>query len=308
MVAYLPGAPAFVNQGWQAAFPDGRLESGRVLMLVCDPPDAVHATIAAVPLPSFNAPPPQWIGPQQAPAISAKAAVVIDEASGAILFGKDPHRALPPASLTKIATAIVAIEGTDQNAWVSSNVDSRTMYGSSIVGLVPGDCFKMNDLLYGLMLPSGNDAALAIARYQAGTDDAFVGQMNTLLARLGLKDSHFTDPDGLGSPQHLASAYDLAMLARYGMTLPAFRQVVDTLSYTAVGGRSLSMNNVNQFIRTYEGADGIKTGYTEAAGSTLTVSAMRDGHRVYAVLLNDDNRYTDATALMDWAFSSHRWP
>ena len=308
LVAYLPGAPDFVNAPWRAAFPDGRLSSGRVLMLVCDPLDAIHATIATVPLPAFNAPAPTWIGPAQAPPVSARSAVVIDEASGAILYGKDPHLALPPASLTKIATAIVAIEGTEPTSWVSSSVDSRTMIGSSVVGLIPGDCFRMSDLLYGLMLPSGNDAALAIARYQAGSDESFVAQMNTLVARLGLKDSHFTDSDGLGSPQHLMSAYDIAMLARYGMTLPQFRNVVNTPAWTATGGRTLSMLNVNQFLKNYAGADGIKTGYTEEAGSTLAVSATRNGHRVYAVLMNDDNRYTDAQALMDWAFADHRWP
>ncbi len=308
LVAFIAGAPDFVNTPWRAAFPDGRLSSGRVLMLVCDPVDSVRAAVAAVPLPAFNAAPPKFVGPAAAPAITAKAAVVIDEASGAILYGKDPHVALPPASLTKIATAIVAIEGTELTSWVASNVDSRTMIGSSVVGLVPGDCFKVSDLLYGLMLPSGNDAALAIARYQAGTDDAFVQQMNTLVARLGLKDSHFTDPDGLGSPQHVMSAYDIAMLARYGMTLSSFKNVVNTPAWTASGGRPLSMLNVNQFLKSYPGADGIKTGFTDEAGSTLAVSATRNGHRVYAVFLNDDNRYTDAKAMMDWAFANHTWP
>ena len=308
MVAYLPGAPAFVNEPWRRAFPADRLGGGQVLMILCDSPDTVRAASVRVPLPQFNAPPPVFVGPTAGPKIEARAAVVIDEASGAILYGIDPHRSLPPASLTKIATAIVAIEGTDLYSWVATNVDSRQLIGSSVVGLVPGDCFTVTDLLYGLMLPSGNDAARALARYQSGTEDSFVFLMNTLAGRLGLKGSNFTDADGLGSARHVMSAHDIAILSRYAMTLPAFRDVVDTPSWTARGGRALPMTNVNAFLRTYAGADGIKTGYTEEAGSTLAVSATRNGHRIYAVLLNDDQRYTDAKALMDWAFASHRWP
>ena len=308
MVGYLPGAPDFVNEAWRRAFPTDRLGAGQVLMIVCDAQDTVRAASARVPMPQFNAPRPTFIGPSAGPKIEALAAIVVDEASGAILYGIDPHRPLPPASLTKIATAIVAIEGADLYSWVSNSVDSRRLIGSSVVGLVPGDCFTVNDLLYGLMLPSGNDAARALARHQAGTEEGFVQQMNTLVARLGLKGSRFTDPDGLGGPQHAMSAHDIAMLSRYAMTLPQFRDVVDTPAWTARGGRTLSMVNANAFIKTYAGADGIKTGYTEEAGSTLAVSATRNGHRVYAVLLNDDQRYTDARALMDWAFASHRWP
>src|SRR5690606_11969014 len=145
--------------------------------------------------------------------------------------------------------------------------------------------------------------------YGAGSDEAFVTQMNMLLSRLGLTDSHFTDPHGLGSAAHRASAYDLAMLSRYAMTqLPEFRTIVAERSWTAHGDREASMFNVHSSLTQFADADGVKTGYTEEAGRTLVGSATRNGHRVYAVILNDDNRYSNAGELLDWAFNNHTWP
>ena len=147
------------------------------------------------------------------------------------------------------------------------------------------------------------------ARYQAGSDEAFVVQMNTLMRRLGLTDTNFTDPHGLGSANHRSSAYDIAMMSRYAMTqLPLFRTIVKTPSWTAYGDRELSMRNVNSFISQVDGADGVKTGYTEEAGRTLSASATRNGHRLYAVILNDNNRYATAGDLIDWAFDNFTWP
>ena len=132
--------------------------------------------------------------------------------------------------------------------------------------------------------------------------------MNTLVRRLGLTDTMFTDPHGLGSPIHRSSAYDIAMLARYGMSLPRFREVVKTASYTARGGRNLSMLNTNALLSSYASADGVKTGFTDEAGRTIVASATKNGKRVYVVLLNDPNRDADARALLDWAFVNHVWP
>jgi D-alanyl-D-alanine carboxypeptidase len=202
-----------------------------------------------------------------------------------------------------MVVAILAIEHGNLDAWVKTDVDSRQMPGSSLMGLLPGDCFRLRDLVYGLMLPSGNDAALAIARFVAGSDAAFVEQMNGLMTRLGLVDSHFVNPHGLDAPGHMASAYDLAMVARYGMTLPFFAKVVGTPQWTARGSRVINLPNVNGFLSSYRGADGVKTGYTGAAGRTLVASATRNGARVFVALLNDNYRYEDAARLMDWAFA-----
>jgi D-alanyl-D-alanine carboxypeptidase (penicillin-binding protein 5/6) len=242
------------------------------------------------------------------PAVNALAAVVIDEASGAVIYDKGAHAALPPASLTKIATLILALERGDLDGWVNIDVDSSAMRGSTIMGLLPGDRFRLRDLLYGLMLPSGNDAALAIGRHLAGSDAAFVGEMNGLLARLGLRDSRFANPHGLGNRDHVTSAYDLAMLSRYGMTLPGFFDIVNATSYVARGSRTLSFSNINTFLGYFSGADGVKTGYTRSAGPTLAASAMRGGHRLFVVILNSPSRNDDARVLLNWAYANHTWP
>jgi D-alanyl-D-alanine carboxypeptidase (penicillin-binding protein 5/6) len=239
---------------------------------------------------------------------SAKAAVLVDEPSGAIIYEKNAHERLSPASLTKIVTLILALERGGLDEWVDIDVDSRTMRGSTVMGLIPGDRFRLRDLLYGLMLPSGNDAALAIGRYVSGSDAAFVDQMNLLSQRLGLVDTLWANPHGLGGGvTHYTSAYDLAMFSRYGMTLPGFREFSTAPYWKAEGNRVLEVSNINSFLRLYRGADGVKTGYTRSAGSTLSASAWRDGHRIFAVILNSPSREWDAIGLLDWAFNNHTW-
>lgn len=307
-VSYNFSVPDFVNNEWRAVVSDVMTEA-TPLLIVCDPPNAPIST-RSLPLPSASAPAPVQTGSAPPPGFDARAAIVIDEASGAVLFEQNAHEPMPIASLTKIATAVLAIEGAPVDSWVPiTDVDYRQMPGSSVMGVIPGDCFTLRDLVYGLMLPSGNDAALAIARYQAGSDESFVHEMNTLMARLGLTETHFTDPHGLGSELHRSSAYDVAMLSRYAMTeLPLFREVVGTRSHVASGDRELSLRNVNSFLSQYDGGDGVKTGFTEEAGRTLSASATRNGHRVYAVIFNDNSRYATAEALIDWAFENYTWP
>jgi D-alanyl-D-alanine carboxypeptidase len=132
--------------------------------------------------------------------------------------------------------------------------------------------------------------------------------MNILLERFSLKNSHFTNPHGLGRNSHYASAYDLAILSRYGMSLPGFKEIVTAPNWRAQGSRDLSYANINTFLFNYRGADGIKTGYTRGAGPTLVASATRNGHRLYAVVLNSPSRDLDATRLLNWAFANYVWP
>ncbi|MCK9494594.1 MAG: D-alanyl-D-alanine carboxypeptidase [Dehalococcoidia bacterium] len=306
-VSYNFSVPDFVNDEWRNILPE-IMDAGTPLLIVCDPPGAAITT-RALPLPAATGAAPIQTGSAPAPTFDARAAVVIDEASGQVLYEYNAHTPMPQASLTKIATAILALEGAPVDNWVPVNdVDYRQMPGSSVMGVIPGDCFRLRDLVYGLMLPSGNDAALAIARYQAGSDEAFVHEMNTLMDRLGLTETNFTDPHGLGSELHHSSAYDIAMMSRYAMTqIPLFRTIVDTTSWQTGGQRRITMRNVNSFLTQIEGADGVKTGYTEEAGRTLSASATRNGHRLYAVILNDNNRYATAGALIDWAFENYTW-
>jgi D-alanyl-D-alanine carboxypeptidase len=288
-----PAAPAVAEVGAALSATDRAAEAPEA------PIFPAPAPWAAAPVVRDRAPPP--------PEVAALAAVVVDEASGQVLFGKDAHLPLAPASLTKIATLILALEDDRGDAWVDIDVDSREMRSSTVMGLVPGDRFTVRDLLYGLMLPSGNDAALAIGRFVAGSDPAFVARMNQLLIRLGLKESHFANPHGLGAFDHVTSAYDLAMLSRYGMSLPGFHEVVNTSYWLARGSRTLPLSNINSFLYNYPGADGLKTGYTRRAGPTLAASATRNGHRLYAVVLNSPSRDHDARLLLDWAFASYAW-
>ena len=277
-----------------------------------DVPAVAVATVLPTVVPDPLLP---WAAPPRArndgiaapPAIGALAAVVIDEASGEVLFDKDAHVPLPPASLTKIATLVLALESGRLDEWVDIDVDSREMPRSTVMGLIPGDRFTLRDLLYGLMLPSGNDAALAIGRFLAGSDAAFVQEMNRLLLRQGLRESQFSNPHGLGSPDHVTSAYDLAMLSRYGMSLPGFREIVTTGGWTAQGSRVLPLTNINSFLYSYPGADGLKTGYTRRSGQTLAASATRNGHRLYAIILNSLTRDADAINLLNWAFANLVW-
>jgi len=312
LVGYVFGAPDTVNRTWLELFPGGRIPAPRALLLRCGTASAGSAAVSAAsartPLPAASTSAPLRVGAATAPRISAQAAIVVDEASGAVLFDKDGHAPLAPASLTKIATAIVALEGAELGAAVTTTVDARDMPGSSVMGLRAGDCFSVRDLLHGLLLPSGNDAALALGRYVAGSDQAFVTRMHTMLDRLGLSDTTFVDPHGLGGDGHASSAHDIAMLARYAMQLPDFAEMVTTRSWTADGSRTLTMRNVNSFLTRYGGADGVKTGFTEEAGRTLAASATREGRRLHVVLLNAPERFTDAERLLDWAFANFDWP
>ena len=271
-------------------------------------PAAVAQTAPAVLVPpATTEAPARRAGAELPPFTTAKEAVVLDEASGGILYAKDAHAPVPPASLTKIATAIIAIEHGDLDRVVTVDVDSRTFVDSTLMGLRPGDRFTVRDLVYGLMLPSGNDAAVAIGRAVSGNDAAFVAEMNALVARLGLHDTHFMNAHGLDEPGHVSSAYDMAMLSRYGMAMREFRTIVDAASYTARGSRTIEMTSlISGLLKWVPGASGVKSGFTDAAGRTLVLTADR-GTRLYAVVMNDPQRETDGAKLMEWGFANHDW-
>ena len=306
-ISYIVGAPRFVNQRWYEHFPGGRIPSPTALYAIVEPAGTGTATGSiSPPLTTANA--PRHVG-GPAPEVEAAAVIVIDAASGAVLHEHNARTRLPPASLTKIATAALAIEGSDLDAWVRADGDYGMLDAdSSLMGLATGDCFTVRDLLYGLMLWSGNDAALTIARHVAGSDEAFVASMNTFVERLGLDNTRFANPHGLHEDSLYSTAYDLAVLTRYAMTLPTFEAIAGEHSWTTSGSEVILMRTRNTFLSSYDDADGVKTGWTEEAGFTLVASATRDGKRVIAVLLNAPERASAAAMLVEWAFTDHTWP
>ena len=242
-----------------------------------------------------------------APPITAKAAVVVDGDTGRVLYDLGSGERRRPASTTKIMTGILAVEHGDLDRVVVSDVDATQMTTSSVMGLKPGVPITVRDLLYGLMLPSGNDAAVLLAESIDGSVPAFVDEMNAKASALRLTGTHFENPHGLDSREHYSTAYDLARLARYAMRNPEFAQIVGTGAWWLAPPSEYELFNGNSFIKKYPGADGVKIGWTERAGWTLVASAVRDGHRLFVTVLDSQDRDADAAALMDWAYWTHEW-
>ena len=243
------------------------------------------------------------------PSVVGESAILIDETSGAVLYEKDPHAHLAPASVTKIMTALIALERGNPDDRVEVNIDSRTMRGSTVMGLIPGERLSLEDLLYGMMLPSGNDAALAIAEHISGSTPNFVALMNQRANELGLVDTHFVNPHGLDNPAHYSSAYDLAVLARIAMQRADFRTIVNT-KYRVVKGMlaTYQLGTLNPLYSRLAGVDGVKTGFTRNARQTLVGSVTRNGHRVIVVVLKSPDRASDGVGLLNWAFDAYSWP
>jgi hypothetical protein len=238
----------------------------------------------------------------------AESAVIVDGESGALLYGKNAHVRHPQASTTKIMSAIVAIESGRLSDRITVDVDSNALAAateSTVMGLMPGQTVSVETLLYGMMLSSGNDAAIAIAKHVAGSEAKFVEMMNAKVQALGLRDTQFKNPHGLDAEGHYSSAYDLAILARYGMQNPTFYAVSSTRHWNADG---FDLWNLNKLLPVYPGADGVKPGFTDNAGRCLVGSAVRDNHRVFVTVLNSGDTTNDARSLLDYAFDGYRWP
>ena len=239
--------------------------------------------------------------------ISGQGAVIMDAQTGAVLFGKNARRRVAMASCTKMLTAIVALERGRLDDRVTVDVDGLKMaieMESTVMGLSPGETVTLETLLYGLMLPSGNDAAVAIAKHIAGSEGAFVELMNAKARELGLEDTQIMNPHGLDAKGHFSSPFDLASLARYGMRNPMFAKLVGAKEYS---GDGYQLFNSNRLLWNYPGADGVKPGFTDDAGSALVASATRDGHRVISAVIKANSAAIDSVPLLDWAFKSYSW-
>jgi D-alanyl-D-alanine carboxypeptidase (penicillin-binding protein 5/6) len=259
------------------------------------------ASITATPQPTTQS--VSFQGETAPPEITALSAAVVDDQCGDLIFDKDSHRRLPPASITKIVTALVAVETSDPDEIVDVNVDNFFAGDGTVMGLKTGMRLSMRDLLYGLLLPSGNDAAVAIARHVAGDVPSFVNRMNAKVRDLGLQDTHFTNPHGLDAAGHYSSAYDMAMLGRYAFKEPVIAEVVKTQHYQP-DWDGAELWNGNLLLWLYPDADGMKTGWTEKAGQTMVATAQRDGHRLFVAVMGSQDRYTDVIRLLDWGFDN----
>lgn len=301
-----PTAPARADPG---PVPSRLLQATRPAVAATAAPSTptpnAHPALPPTPTPL---PAPRRVADDPPPAVTAKHVAILDEGSGALLHGVEPHARVAPASTTKILTGLLALEREpDLDRVVPITVNASELLvrdGSQVMGLEPGERLKLRTLLHGLMLWSGNDAAEQLALTLAGSRETFVGWMNQRVAALGLRDTHFVTPSGMDAPGHHSSAHDMAQLARHAMRNEAFRALVATRFYEADG---YPIPNLNGFLASYPDADGVKNGFTDEAGKTIVASATRDGRRVYVSLMNSQNLVGDATALFDWVWRTFAW-
>ncbi|MDS4022301.1 MAG: D-alanyl-D-alanine carboxypeptidase family protein [Candidatus Competibacter sp.] len=253
--------------------------------------------------------------PVSAPAVYARSAVLMNPTTGEILFAKEPHLRLPPASTTKILTALVTLERLDLNARVPVSPQAASAPPSRI-GLHAGEAALTQDLLYGLMLKSGNDAAETLAEAAGGSIPGFAELMNAKASQIGARDSHFMNPHGLPNEDHYSTAYDLALIFRQAMNHPMFADIVGTRSAALriesgqglYGDRMVPVVTHNRLLASYEGSRGGKTGFTFKARRCFVGEVDRGGVRLIVAILNSPNSGTlwqDARALLDYGFARY---
>lgn len=239
-------------------------------------------------------------------AVSAKSAILLGSSTNKVLYAKNAHEKLPMASTTKIMTAILAIENGNLADTVTVTEEAYGTEGSSMyLRLNEKICLK--DLLYGLMLLSGNDAAVAIAMHIGGSVEGFALMMNEKAKAIGAHNTHFVTPNGLHDGEHYTTAYDLALITSHAMRDPVFREIVSTTYYkTATGEVIRTFKNKNKLLWEYEGGNGVKTGYTSQAGKCLVFSAEREGMLLIGVVLNCPNMFETAKSMLDYGFAAYK--
>jgi D-alanyl-D-alanine carboxypeptidase (penicillin-binding protein 5/6) len=244
----------------------------------------------------------------EAPAIEAKYGILVDS-DGNVLWSRGANKKSAMASITKVMTAVVALENAnlDDEYTVSSAAAS---IGESSAGLKAGEKLSLESLLELMLVHSSNDAANVIAEGVSGSSDAFVEKMNEKAADLGLKNTHYVDPEGLDQSGHYTTASDISVLVRYAMKNETFRDIVKMKTTTQTyGGSTHTFINTNALLATWDSCIGVKTGYTDSAGECLASAAEKDGVELYAVVLgctDEVQRFTDSYKLLDWGFSHYR--
>lgn len=247
------------------------------------------------------------LSPSAPPSVSAKGAVLIEAESEEILFEKNAHLPMGPASTTKIMTALVAAEHGDPNRVFTVPKEAVGVEGSSVY-LTEGEKLTLRELLYALLLASANDAAVAIAVCVAGSEANFCRLMNEKAKAMGLVSTRFENPHGLYHEEHYTTAYELARIAAEALRNPLLRQIVSTYKATIPSGgvpNARLLVNHNKLLRSYDGAIGVKTGFTKKTGRTLVSAAERDGMTLIAVTLDAPDDWRDHTALLDYGYDTY---
>lgn len=241
------------------------------------------------------------------PSINSRAAVVIDRTSNTILYGKNENEIKKMASTTKIMTSLVVIENSNLSDIVTVSKKAAGTGGSRL-GIKTDDKISVNDLLYGLMLCSGNDAAVALAEYVGGSVEEFAKLMNNKADELGLNQTHFVTPHGLDADEHYTTAYELAILANYALKNDTFAKIVGTKNTTIlINNQSKSLTNTNELLGYLNGVYGVKTGFTNGANRCLVTSCKRDNLDIICVVLGADTkkfRTQDSIKLIEYTFSN----
>jgi len=234
--------------------------------------------------------------------VSSEACIVICVDTNQVLFGENINERLGMASTTKIMTAIIALEQGNPQDTVTISQNAATQEGSSLY-LKAGEKVLLSDLLYGLMLNSGNDAAVAIAEHMATTEDDFVNRMNKKAKDLNMKNTHFENPCGLPEKEHYSTAYDMAILMSYALKNEDFQKIVGTKEYKFETDSSIThLKNHNKLLWKYPHATGGKTGFTKSSGRCLVSSAKKDGATLVCVTLNAPEDWNDHMKLLDYGF------
>ncbi len=260
---------------------------------------------AAVASPLWIEPPPlPWTTLPEPPEVEAESWLLSDETSQVILMEQEADLPRPMASTTKLMTALVAVEVGDLSSPVQVSREAAAV-GEAGVDLVEGEVFLLRTLVRALLIRSGNDAAYAVAQHVGGSVEEFVVLMNERAAELGMDNTSFANPHGLDHPDQYSTARDLLLLTREVLAYPELAEAVSALEISlrdAPSGEERVFSNTNRMLADYEGAFGVKTGYTDNAGLVLVAGAQRQGHRLVAVVMNTTDHFADAEALLDFGF------
>lgn len=242
------------------------------------------------------------------PYVSARAVLIKDLNSETILFGQNANTPLPIASTTKIMTALVANEYFKPNS--SLRVKNASSVGGAKIGLFSGEILSFRSLLYGMLLPSGNDAAYTIAENYPGGINGFVQDMNKKASQLKLSNTHFDNPAGFDSPNHYSSAADLAKVTEEALKDPQLSRIFATKDTEIISldkKYTHKLFNLNRLLSKVSGVLGVKTGYTENAKENLVSFVERDGKKILVVVLGSDDRFLESTNLIEWTYSNFEW-